>query len=51
MAKKYSGRGLKTITIAGPGIPTQKFKICVGNHPEDVKKWIEEMVICSGVVV
>ena len=42
MAKRYSGRGLKTITIAGPGIPTQKFKICVGNHPEDVKKWIEE---------
>lgn len=42
MAKKYSGRGLKTITIAGPGIPTQKFKICVGNHPEDVKKWIAE---------
>ncbi|KAL7486378.1 hypothetical protein ACHAW6_011972 [Cyclotella cf. meneghiniana] len=42
MAKKYSGRGLKTITISGPGMPTQKFKICVGNHPDDVKKWIEE---------
>lgn len=23
-------------------MPTQKFKICVGNHPDDVKKWIEE---------
>lgn len=42
MAKKYSGKGLKTITISGPGMPTQKFKICVGNHPDDVKKWIEE---------
>jgi len=42
MAKKYSGRGLKTITIAGPGMPTQRFKICVGNHPDDIKKWIEE---------
>lgn len=42
MAKKYSGRGLKTITIAGPGMPTQRFKICVGNHPDDVQRWIEE---------
>ncbi len=42
MAKKYSGRGLKTITVSGPGLPPQKFKICVGNHPDDVKKWIEE---------
>ena len=42
LLKKYSGRGLKTITISGPGLPTQKFKICVGNHPDDVKKWIEE---------
>lgn len=42
MVKKYSGRGLKTITISGPGLPPQKFKICVGNHPDDVKKWIEE---------
>jgi len=42
MVKKYSGRGLKTITISGPGMPTQRFKICVGNHPDDVQKWIEE---------
>lgn len=42
IAKKYSGRGLKTITISGPGMPTQRFKICVGNHPDDVKKWIED---------
>jgi hypothetical protein len=42
MAQKYSGQGLKTITISGPGIRPQKFKICVGNHPDDIKKWIEE---------
>jgi len=42
MVKKYSGRGLKTVTVSGPGMPTQKFKICVGNHPDDIKKWIEE---------
>ena len=42
MAKKYSGKGLKTITISGPGLPTQRFKVCVGNHPDDIKKWIEE---------
>ena len=42
MAKKYAGRGLKTITVSGPGLRPQKFKICVGNHPDDVQKWIEE---------
>ncbi|KAL7447524.1 hypothetical protein ACHAXM_010802 [Skeletonema potamos] len=42
MAQKYSGQGLKTITISGPGLRPQKFKICVGNHPEDIQKWIAE---------
>lgn len=42
MVKKYSGRGLKMITISGPGLRPQKFKICVGNHPDDIKQWIEE---------
>jgi len=42
MVKKYSGRGLKTITISAPGMRAQKFKVCVGNHPEDIQKWIEE---------
>ncbi len=42
MVQKYSGRGLKTITISGPGLRPQKFKICVGNHPDDIKKWIDE---------
>lgn len=40
---KFSGRGLKTVTIQTPGSKkAQKFKICVGNHPDDVKAWIEE---------
>ncbi len=42
IVQKYSGRGLKTITISGPGLRPQKFKICVGNHPDDIKKWIDE---------
>ena len=42
MEKKYSGRGLKTITIAGHGIKPKKFKVCVGNDPADIAKWIEE---------
>ena len=42
MVQKYSGQGLKTITISAPGLRPQKFKICVGNHPDDIKKWIEE---------
>lgn len=42
MAQKYSGQGLKTITISGPGLRPQKFKICVGNHPDDIQKWIAE---------
>jgi len=32
---KFSGRGLKTVTIQLPGSKLiQRFKICVGNHPE-----------------
>jgi hypothetical protein len=42
MVQKYSGRGLKTITICAPGIRPQKFRICVGNHPDDIREWIEE---------
>ena len=42
MEKKYSGQGFKTITIAGHGIKPRKFKICVGNNPADIAKWIEE---------
>ncbi len=42
MVQKYSGQGLKTITISGPGLRPQKFKICVGNHPDDIQKWIAE---------
>ena len=40
---KYSGRGLKTVTIQPPGSKrSQRFKICVGNHPEDIEAWIKE---------
>lgn len=40
---EFAGRGLKTITIQYPGSrQAQRFKICVGNHPDDIKAWIEE---------
>jgi hypothetical protein len=39
---KFSGRGLKTVTVAVPGCRIQRFKICVGNHPEDIQAWIAE---------
>ena len=42
MHGKFSGRGLKTVCVAVPGCRVQKFKICVGNHPEDIKAWIAE---------
>ena len=39
---KFSGSGFKTITVAVPGCPVQRFRICVGNRPEDVQEWIAE---------
>jgi hypothetical protein len=40
---QYAGRGLKTVSIQIPGSRNvQRFKICVGNHPDDIKAWIEE---------
>jgi hypothetical protein len=39
---KFSGAGFKQVTIAVPGCPIQRFKICVGNRPEDVQRWIAE---------
>jgi hypothetical protein len=40
---KYSGRGLKTVAIQTPGLKKlQKFKICVGSHPDDIEAWIAE---------
>mmetsp|Transcript_391 Transcript_391/g.652 ORF Transcript_391/g.652 Transcript_391/m.652 type:complete len:550 (+) Transcript_391:188-1837(+) len=40
---QFAGRGLKTISIQVPGSRiVQRFKICVGNHPDDIKAWIEE---------
>jgi hypothetical protein len=40
---QWSGRGLKTVSIQVPGSKySQKFKICVGNHPDDIQEWIAE---------
>ena len=39
---KFSGSGFKTITVAVPGCPVQRFRICIGNRPEDIQKWKEE---------
>jgi hypothetical protein len=39
---RFSESGFKTVTVAVPGCPVQRFRICVGNDPEDVKQWIEE---------
>jgi Zinc finger C-x8-C-x5-C-x3-H type (and similar)/Nuclear fragile X mental retardation-interacting protein 1 (NUFIP1)/Zinc-finger of C2H2 type len=39
---KFSGSGFKTVTVAIPGCRVQKFKICVGNRPEDIQRWIAE---------
>jgi hypothetical protein len=39
---KFAGSGFKTVTVAIPGCRVQKFKICVGNRPEDIQRWIAE---------
>ena len=39
---KFSGTGFKNVTIAIPGCPVQRFKICVGDNPEDIARWIAE---------
>jgi len=39
---KFSVSGFKTISVAIPGCRTQKYKICVGNRPEDIQRWIAE---------
>ena len=39
---KFSGTGFKNVTIAIPGCPVQRFKICVGDNPEDIGRWIAE---------
>lgn len=39
---RFTGNGFKSVTIAIPGCPVQRFRICVGNHPDDVQKWIAE---------
>jgi Zinc finger C-x8-C-x5-C-x3-H type (and similar) len=39
---KFAGAGYKTVTIAIPGLPVQRFNICVGNRPQDIQRWIAE---------
>lgn len=39
---KFRGNGFKTISVAIPGCKVQRYRICVGNHPDDVKKWIAD---------
>lgn len=39
---KFKGNGFKTVTVAIPGCKVQRYRICVGNHPDDVKKWIAD---------
>jgi hypothetical protein len=39
---KFSGSGFKTVTLAIPGCRVQRYKICVGNRPEDIQRWIAE---------
>jgi Zinc finger C-x8-C-x5-C-x3-H type (and similar) len=38
---KFAGSGFKT-TVAVPGCPVQRFRICVGNRPEDIAAWIAD---------
>ncbi|CAJ1969616.1 unnamed protein product [Cylindrotheca closterium] len=39
---KFSGSGFKTVTVAVPGCRVQRFRVCVGNRPEDIQKWIAD---------
>jgi hypothetical protein len=39
---KFAGGGFKTVTVAIPGCPVQRFRICVGNHPDDIAQWIAD---------
>ena len=40
---QYSGNGFKSVAITIPGSKkVQRFQICVGNHPDDIQRWIAE---------
>lgn len=39
---KFAGSGFKSVTVAIPGCQVQRFRICVGNRPEDIAEWIAE---------
>jgi hypothetical protein len=39
---RFSSAGFKSISVAVPGCQVQRFRICVGNRPEDIQAWIAE---------
>jgi hypothetical protein len=39
---KFSVSGFKTVMVGVPGCRVQRFRICVGNRPEDIQRWIED---------
>ena len=40
---QYAGNGFKSVSITIPGSKkVQRFQICVGNHPDDIQRWIAE---------
>ena len=39
---KFAGSGFKTVSVMVPGCAIQRFRICVGDRPEDIDKWLAE---------
>ena len=37
---KFAGSGFKSVTVAIPGCQVQRFRICVGDRPEDIAEWV-----------
>jgi Torus domain/Nuclear fragile X mental retardation-interacting protein 1 (NUFIP1) len=42
MKSGTTAAGFQTVTVQAPGCPVQHFRICVGNDPDDIRKWIQE---------
>jgi len=39
---KFSSGGFQQVAVNIPGFKPQFFQVCVGNDPEEIKKWIDE---------
>ena len=39
---KFSSGGFQQVAVNIPGFKPQLFQVCVGNDPEEIKKWIDE---------